>query len=176
MLDEKSQTELTGQVRTTQVIVAALCMGIVSFAAYAIVTGPSGEPPDDKFITIAAACLAPVCIVLSLIATRVAVTVNRRKIADGTWKPASQQGPAPSTDAGKLAFVYQVKTIIGAALIEGPAFLALLAYMIEGSQLSLAVAGVMLLGVMAHFPTASRVETWIEGQLQMIKEQRQFSS
>ena len=68
-----------------------------------------------------------------------------------------------------------MKMIIGAAFLEGPAFLALIAYMIEGHVVSLAIAAVMLLGLMAHFPTVGRVETWVEHQLGRVEYERQFS-
>ena len=58
--------------------------------------------------------------------------------------------------------------IVGAAMVEGAAFLAVFAYLLDRTTLSLALAVVLIAGVTAHFPTRSRVEHWIEGQLQLL--------
>lgn len=78
------------------------------------------------------------------------------------------------TDAGKLAQVYQTTTIVGCALLESAAFLALLAYLLEGQQVSLAVAGAMLLGVAAHLPIGGRLASWVERQLKLSDEEQQL--
>ena len=66
------------------------------------------------------------------------------------------------------------KLVIAAALLEGPCFLALFAYLNEGHTASLAVAGICLLGILARFPTAGRLTDWLERQLQLIREEQQF--
>ncbi len=60
--------------------------------------------------------------------------------------------------------------------MEGAAFLALFAYMAEGQSIVLIVAGSMLTGVALHMPLGDRVSSWVEDQLQIIAEEKQFSS
>ena len=72
-----------------------------------------------------------------------------------------------------LAF-YQTRMIVGAALLEGPAFFLLIAYLIERSPWSLAAAIFMILGVAAHFPTEQRVAEWVEQQMSLLEEERQL--
>ncbi len=104
------------------------------------------------------------------------VAANRRQIADGAWRPPNPQTRIPDTDAGKLAAVYQLKTIVRAAVFEGASLFALAAYMIEGHIISLVVAGLMLLGVLSLFPTAGRVADWIGEQQRLVDDQKKLSA
>jgi hypothetical protein len=64
--------------------------------------------------------------------------------------------------------------ILGAALNEGPAFLALIAHMVEGNPIALGLGGVLALGVAVRIPTLFRIAQWIEGQIQQVLQERQF--
>ena len=74
----------------------------------------------------------------------------------------------------KLASVYQTQLMLGAVLTEGPAFLALIAYLLEGSPLALGAALALLVALIARFPTRARLEHWIEQQVQWLIQERQF--
>jgi hypothetical protein len=69
--------------------------------------------------------------------------------------------------------VYQTSLIIGAALNEGPAFFALIAYMVEGLPAILGVAAFLILGVAARFPTRARLEQWIDAQKELLIQEQQ---
>ena len=77
-------------------------------------------------------------------------------------------------DAGQLFVVFQTRTIVAGALLEGTAFFALITYMIERSPLALTLAVLLILGVAVHFPTRSGVIRWIEDQLRLVERERQF--
>jgi hypothetical protein len=175
MLDEKSQAEVNSVARTTQIIVVALCMGVLSFGLVVFFGGLADEEAEGNTITMTSVAFAVLCLGLSVVVPRAVAAANRRKIAAGTWQPSGNRGNVPDTDAGKLAATYQLKTIIGAALLEGPAFFALMAYMLEGHWLSLIAAGVLLVGLLAYFPTSDRVQSWVGEQLRLLEEQRYFS-
>jgi hypothetical protein len=87
-------------------------------------------------------------------------------------QPGNKQGPAPETDAGRLAAVYLSKTIVGAAVLEGVSFLALWAYMLERHSATLVAAGVLLGGLLCCFPTTGGLSDWIEQQLRRMEEER----
>ncbi len=70
-----------------------------------------------------------------------------------------------------MLFLLQGKTILAAALIEGVTFFLLIAYMVEHSPISLAVAGIMIVILVLPFPTCDRTLNWIEGQLQLLKDE-----
>lgn len=163
-------------VRTAQIIVAALVMGVVSFGVVVVSGIAGGQGGQGNTLTLLAVGFAAADLVLCLLVPQLLAAAQRRKIAAGTWGSTSapSQGPAPDTDTGKLAIVYQTKLIIGAAMLEGGCFLALLAYMLERQLPSLVVAGVLLLALLAHLPTYGRVEAWIEEQLRRVEEDRRF--
>ena len=68
----------------------------------------------------------------------------------------------------------QTGTIIGCALFEGAAFANIFAYMQDAELVHLAVSGLALLCILAHFPIASRIEQRIEEQLQTQRDEQQF--
>jgi uncharacterized membrane protein len=174
MLDERAQQQLDATVRTSQIILAALAMGIVMFAGVVLLAIPGDKPAQGNLLSTLAIAMGATNLVLSLVVPGVIAGVNRRKIASGTWLAAERPELEAQTDFGRLAMVYQVKMIIGAALLEGGCFLALCAYMIERQLPSLAVTAVLLAALLAHFPTRGRVETWIEDQLRRVDEERRF--
>jgi hypothetical protein len=106
---------------------------------------------------------------------------NRRAIAAGRWSPPGQGGPsegqissaALQADAGKLALVYQVQLIVGAALNEGVAFFAGIAYLIEKHPIALGLAVLLLAGLVVRFPTSRRVALWIDRQQEQLIQERQ---
>jgi hypothetical protein len=174
MLDEKSRTEVTGSVRIGQIIIASLAMGVTMFGGFVLLSRGAGEPGAGMLTTVALGAAAA-SIVLSLLLSHFTARSGIRRVAAGTWQPTNKQGPAPETDAGRLAAVFQTKTIIGAAALEGMCFLSLFAYMQEHHYSTLLAAAVLFCGLLAHFPTTGRVTDWIEQQLRRIDEERQFS-
>ncbi len=168
-------------VRTSQIIVGAMIFGCLTLAVIAVVMGgqfgQAGGGPQ-KLITYLAIGFAVVAVLARAVVGSVVASSGCRRVAEGTWKP---NVPANSSyadafarlgDAGKLFGVYQTRLIITAALLEGPAFFLLIAYMLEGSVESLVAAGLMILGLVLQFPTVGRVEAWIDSQLKIVEQQR----
>jgi hypothetical protein len=98
-----------------------------------------------------------------------------KQIAAGKWSP--DKLPAgmspPATDAERLAFVYSTQKIMGAAMNEGCAFFALIAYMIEGNAIALGLALLLIAGVALRFPRRDQVAAWIDDQLGRLDSDRQ---
>ena len=176
MFDEQSKQQLAATVRTAQIILAALAMGVVMFGLVVVFGMPGGQEGKGNTLTLLAVCFAGADLVLCLLVPNLVVAAQRRKLAAGTWQAAPSRGPVPDTDAGKLAMIYQMKMIIGAAMLEGGCFLALTAYMVERQVPSLVMAAVLLAALLAHFPTYGRVAAWIEEQLRRVEEERRFSN
>jgi hypothetical protein len=175
MLDDKTRQQFDTMVLTSQIILAAMVMGVVMFGGIVVFAMPGGEGVEGNILSMLAVIVGGANLVLCLVVPGFIAAANRRKIAAGVWQSANRQPKEPPTDFGKLTMVYQMKMIVGAALLEGGCFLALIAYMIEGQMPSLVVAAVLLAALLAHFPTRGRVEAWIEDQLRRVKEERQFS-
>lgn len=174
MSDERSQQQLDGIVRTSQILLAALAMGIVMFAGVVLFAIPGDKPAEGRLLSVIAIAIGATNLVLCLVVPGFIAAANRRKIAAGNWPAAERPEFGAQTDFGRLAMVYQVKMIIGAALLEAGCFLALCAYMIERQVSSLAVTAVLLAALLAHFPTHGRVAGWIEDQLRRVEEERKF--
>jgi len=175
MLDEKTRQQFDTMVLTSQIILAAMAMGVVMFGGIVMFAIRRGEPPEGNILSMLAVIVGGANLVLCLVVPSFIAAANRRKIAAGLWASSDRQSKVPPTDFGKLVVVYQMKMIIGAALLEGACFLALIAYMRERQVSSLLVAAVLLAALLAHFPTRGRVEGWIEDQLRRVEEERQFS-
>jgi hypothetical protein len=71
-----------------------------------------------------------------------------------------------------LLAIFQTRLIVRSALFEGPAFFALIAYILEGQWLALAIAGAMAVGIATGFPSVAGVEAWIEERRERIAAER----
>ena len=86
-----------------------------------------------------------------------------------------RRAAAGSAATGKLFGVYQTKTIIGAAMIEGAAFLNLVAYLLEGNPITLGLGLGLAVVIAALFPSPSRVANWIEQRLRLMDDNKMLA-
>ncbi len=153
--------------------------------------GDAGQPPAagsmdvGELITWIAVAFAAVTLPLSFLLPGWITNQNRRNIAAGTWVPPSGVnanasgtpaafGPeALQSDTGKLVSIYPTQFIVGAALNEGTAFFASLAYMIGKNPIALGLALLLLVALIARFPTRPRVAAWIDRQQELLIQDRQ---
>jgi hypothetical protein len=95
---------------------------------------------------------------LSLVVPSMAASSQFKSIANGTFTV----GRKVSDDDEMLSAVYQTKMIIGCAILEGVGFLNTFTYSSSGQVANAAIAGLLILGVLLHFPTVGRITGWIE--------------
>jgi hypothetical protein len=161
MTDEALQRELAAPLTTLRIIVLALAMGCVTFLVVAFVLRNSGErdapPAGPPTLTIVAAALAAGAAVARAFVSPLVVASGRRRLA--------------SDDAKALAGLYTNRTILAAALLEGAAFAAGVAYLVEGRVAILVVGALLAAAVASHFPTASGMAGWIEDQRRRLREE-----
>lgn len=177
MNENSPQQDIRGTVQTTRIIVLAMGLGVLAFGGVTLIQGLPDLQAPLEMLTLLSVFAGILAAVTSLIAPRVFAAEGCRKIAAGLGQPggeASAQPAGAQTDAAKLAAVYQSKTIVAAAVLEGAAFFALVVYMVERHVASLAVAAVLLLGLLAHIPTTASVEGWISDRLGKMRDQRRF--
>lgn len=142
--------------RLSQIIAGALMMGVVMFAVIVLVVinpGPAQpvDNPGQPILTWMAAGMAAVMLGMrAIVPALVASAGTRQALANG----------GDLREA--LAPVYQTRTIIGNAMLEGAAFFGLVSYLIERNWLSLCSAGTMLVVMAATFPSQSQFESWVE--------------
>jgi hypothetical protein len=183
MSDDSWHEDATKTARTLQIIVAALCAGTLFFLVIALSMAPLLKPPAairPISITLFAFAFVGVGLIARAILLWKITTKARREILNGTYTPLDPSQwirPVPLDDGGcrdakYLLSVFQPKTIMIAALFEGWAFFAAIAYLLEGGPLSLGLTVVLILGVAAHFPTRSRAIGWVERQLEAVGQEK----
>jgi len=173
-------------IMTLRIIVVALASGVAAFAVAAVVIRmqqAAAQANDaDGLLTTLGIAAAPVALLLSRFLPGTIVANSRRQIASGQYgsagrPPAPQASGSPSSaaavdDDAKLFMVYQTKTIIAAALLEGAAFLNIVAFLLGGNLIALGVACLLALAIAAMFPRTSSVVEWIEGQRRLMAEEK----
>ena len=152
--------------RTMQIIVFALVAGVVAFGVVAV-SQAWGQPPGDPFLEALAAAFAFAALVARIVVPPIMVRVGRQQIKASSGRNdtgASDDDHWTSETERQLYGVYQMKLIVGTAILEGAAFFSLYAYMMGRHWWSLCVSAALLAAMLAGFPTQGRVEAWVEEQ------------
>jgi len=176
-------TEAVGkQVRVMQIISLALVMGVCTFAFVALsqgankfaaganqpAGGPAAQPAPPALGTMSFLAVGMLVVFGTIAATLPRFIVNARL---AKFASEQRQGNVPSGAEGQAKFLavllqtYQTQHVLRAALVEGPAFFGLFAYMIEGHFAVLMVPAVSIAILLTSLPTARKVTGWIEQQL-----------
>jgi hypothetical protein len=168
-----SEEYARGVVRTVQIIVAALAMGLIIFAGIvmSLRLNQPAQPLQDKILQYFAIGFAVVMLAARRVIGSSTVARHRRNIAAGKGLVLGRGGvPLPAaTDGDRLLFVFQQKTIIESAMVEGPAFFTVVVYLITGEAWLLGIAAVLLAVLIVPFPTFDRVAEWVKYQLELIE-------
>jgi hypothetical protein len=159
-----SNQNLAARVRVLQIIVGAMAIGVATFLIIAVTVMNPKEPNKDLLPVLTFASLGMLLMggVGSFILPRLMISGARKKM---TEEGVSQNG---------LLAALQVKTIVACAMLEGAAFMSIIAFIIEGRWWCLAGALLMLLGILYHMPTVARVQSWMDEQTRQIELERQL--
>lgn len=181
MLSDAQREYARTAVRTIQIIVCALAAGVIVFLGVTIFVIPRtarAAPPDKPILTYTSIGMAVAVIAAWLIVPNVVTAGMRRSIIGGKsddWGLVKNlPNAAELGDVVPLAVAYQTRTIVAAALLEGAAFFATIAYMIERQPIALVVAIVFALLILSQIPTLSRFESWLETESNGIEQMRQM--
>ncbi len=184
MNDTAWHEEIGRRAATLQIVTGALLVGSLGFLGVAavLVHLEMVEPQHDLagVMNLVLLVFLAAEIVARLVVPGMIVAQARSKIAAGTWT-LPEAGRSTETasliertgDAGRLLVVYQTRTIVAAALLEGVALFAIIVYMLTHSLVGLAIAILLILGLVFHIPSRSGVVHWVENQLQLVDQQRQ---
>lgn len=199
MSDATDPTAVEPITRTCQIIVGALIMGVLTFLAVVLFlhVDAAGPGPDQgeqgigavglllpwggslPLMTALAVVLGIVGLVMSFTVPRVFLATTRRVIARETSPATTARKPSepaqvhPTGDTGRLLPLYPTQMIMGAAINEGMAFFASIAYMLDRHPVALGTAIVLLGGLIVRFPTVDRVNAWLDQQLALLQVERQ---
>jgi hypothetical protein len=146
----------------------ALFLAVVVFVLTP--TARPGGAPSQSLITMVACAMTAVLLPLSVVIPNLVVDSLRKKLAVGKYAPA--KGSLPTGDDEALALIYQTRVTIAAAMTEGPAFLAVIAYMLERNPLALGLAIALLGCLVMRTPTLPKVVAWIDEQSQKLQADR----
>jgi hypothetical protein len=161
MLDDTQRERLKPLVRTMQIIVGALAIGVLNFEVIALFIVMSSKDPavDPPRMTYAALVAAAVAFLASALVGTFLVGRMKQQIA------VAQATTRDNLDIRRYAATYQTLLIIRCAILEGAAFFCLVSFMIEHHIGGVILATLLLLAILAQFPTLSRLESWIETEL-----------
>ncbi|MEM7455027.1 MAG: hypothetical protein AAF456_11815 [Planctomycetota bacterium] len=133
--------------RTIQIICAALVIGVVMFMGVAFFVSSAERGWHTDMLVLFMAATAS-CYLLSFVVPSIVLNSGKAKI----------EACKTDEDALKESFsIYQTSVIVGYALIEGAIFGNLVAFFVTGSLVSVAVAGVGLVLMIARFPLPGRI-------------------
>ncbi len=132
-------------INTLSLIHGALTMGLILFAAITVFLNRSNSSTNsvtdlDNILVY----IVPAMAVFGLMAS---MFLFKNKVKSAKSKDALQ----------KKLYDYRVATIIKLALIEGPALLSIIAYLITGSNLFLGMAAALILYFILQRPSKNKV-------------------
>lgn len=174
---EQLAPELRTMLRIQQVIVAAMAMGVLVFLMVALAMHTTSDPPEMfGMLTMIATGAAVAGLAARAVVPVLIVRTQRQRIARGEWKPSAEM-PGGAMIAklgpdGALMMLHQLRVIVGSALIEGAAFLAIIAFFIEGSPVAAGLAVLLAASLFVQFPTQRRVAAWLAEQRQLLEEEK----
>lgn len=181
MTDDADRDEVTPGVATIQIINACLVAGVLLFLGICVflrsghpdgVFGPAA-PDANRILPIFALLLAAGNALVAFWIPKTIVETRRRALAEGRWgEHGTGRGVSPTTDEGRLLSVYTTARIVQLALIEGAALFCLIVYFLQGSGLMLAVAILLVSGMVVGWPSRSRLEVWLAEQASYLNQER----
>lgn len=179
MLSQFPQLPIKGtpieQVRTMQIIVAALMIGVAIFAGIGsfLVFGEQNqagdqngnEPVGDDVVA------APAPIIVAYLGAAFAAVMTAGRfivppiIARVLVREVAAGRQIESLSKESFFGVYQTSLIVASAMLEGVAFFNVVAFITTRQTWSLGIVLGLFVLIGAGFPTLERVEAWSEDQL-----------
>jgi hypothetical protein len=180
MITGEQREYLSKCVLVMQIIVGSLAAGAVTFAVVVLVLRSQQQlnvPHDDSLLLSYIGILgAASAIAAWMIVPRLIVARARQEISEGkTTTLADDRGPSLTEGAKQiqpLVAMHQTRLIVGCALLEGAAFLNVVAYMLEGQLMNLVAVALLVLMIVVQIPTAGGLTSWIEDDLSTIDRMR----
>ena len=166
MLTENAREAIKRSTTVLRIIVLALAMGVLAFAAFVAMQN-AGKPQNvGTNVNYMILALSVPMFLAGFILPRFIY----RTMASLPVQPTPADPEV--AEALRIFAAIQTSTIIGCALFEGTAFLNLVYYMINVELVHAAVAALCWVCILAHFPTAGRIEQRVEEQLRRSREER----
>lgn len=162
-MNQSDRMAVESKVRVSQIIALALMGGVAAFSCVVIILESLGTAPiianaEPPLLSYAAAAIFAIQAGLSFFVPKL---VARRQ-ADAL--AAAHGGDRRSMPIDDLLHVHSTKTILAYALLEGGAVFGCLAFLLEGRHWTFGIVAAAVALMLVHYPTASKVEAWIDRQ------------
>ena len=142
-----------------QIVVGALSAGLLVFCAIVVVRNTFKLTNQLDPMTLVGGGFFLIGSLLSFIVPSAIAGASVSRVHSDSQDLSSQD------QAQRLFAAFQVKTIVGCALLEGAGFFNLIVYMTQASILSIVCAVVCVALIAARFPTRSHVLHWIADRM-----------
>ena len=116
-------------------------------------------------VTLTGLVVGVAALVLNLVVPRTIIKTALRNLLGKFGDPGASdptQAVDPELAERQLLLVFINSHVIALALLEGAAFLNLMAYMLEGKALSLVLAVLLLGRLISSFPMPEKLEAWLD--------------
>ncbi|MDA1231649.1 MAG: hypothetical protein O2856_12820 [Planctomycetota bacterium] len=155
---------LEGSIRGMQIITGALMTGVLVFSGVVFVTTEGRIDGPPEMITMIAAGFAFLMLVNHFVIPPIIVKAQLKELVAAELHQKTDEERVP-----RCCGVYQTQMIIGFALLEGAAFFNLVAMMMEHCVASIVVVTLLVLLMMAKFPTRETVSFWVQDKLRELQ-------
>ncbi|WP_339612917.1 hypothetical protein [uncultured Rubinisphaera sp.] len=152
MMDQQSPA-MTQQKRIILIIALALTGGVVFATGIFFVLGNLNNPQSDSVMTAIFLGITAVMVLTSFVVPPIIVKTKESEAKAKQQKLSEQE----------YLQIFQIKTIIAYALMEGPAFMNLAV----AHQYSLPILGGLFLLMIARLPWSGRIDSWIRDRMEM---------
>jgi hypothetical protein len=166
----KEATSVQQHLRVLQIICASLIGGVLIFGGFVLLQPPQ-PPATEPVMAFVGAGFAAVGVMTWLLLPMLIDRAAAKRVAQ---TPQEDGRPAPEAVAAALMPQYHGRKIMSMAVLEGAAFMNLVAYWLEHLRWSLAIVGGLVLLMIVSFPTRGRLHNWAQSLIQRW-ETRSFS-
>lgn len=157
--DDLIISRLANTLKVSQIISAALVMGVLVFLAIVlvIIRGDVQGLPKAGLLTIIATGFGTLMIVNHMILPAIVVRPMIGK--------AMQEASTSDTRIDRLGDVFRTQLIITIALLEGAAMFSLVTLIVEKNVAAIGTAIMLILLMIARFPTQTKLLWWVQDKL-----------
>lgn len=160
MIEQELKDKLAPVVRTNQIVIWAMAGSLILGTAVLVLLAPDrgGQGPDTPLVSLVAAGVAG----MALIARPFLGLIGTVSDDSDLGEPRSNLPATGDSLADRVAANWTTANIVRGAMLEGPGFLAGVAYYVEGVPWVLIIPLVMAGWLLIRMPTMDQLEQRIE--------------
>ncbi len=162
-MSQDDSTDLTPFVFSLRIVIFALILSVAIYAGIAVFlvnfAGNGPMAPMNDLMTWVALGFGAVMALLQAVVPGMILSAARQRIAALT----------EVAETNLLLNAYRSRAIVGAALCEGGAFMALTTYLLEGNFWLLQLTAALMLLTVMRFPSVNGVSVWLEQQHDLLQ-------